>query len=68
MRVVMYHETQLASLTAIVRGVARNITMVTLEIVDCVKASLTDIAMSRLAMTREGTASRKTIAVPGTII
>jgi len=68
MRLVMYHETQLASLAAIVRGVARNITMVTLEIVDQVKASLTAIAMSRLAMIRGGTVSRKTIAVPDTTI
>ena len=68
MRVAMYHETQLVSLTAIVRGVTINMTMVTLKIVDFFKASFTVIAMSRLAMTGGGTSSRKTIAVPGATI
>ena len=64
----MISKAQLASLTAIVRGVAENKTMVALGFVGRELASLTAIVIHLLTVTREGTAGQKAIAVPGITI
>ena len=61
----MISEAQLASLTAIVRGVAENKTMVSLGFVGRELASLKTIVSHLLTVTRDGTAGQKAIAVPG---
>ena len=64
----MISEAQLAGLTAIVRGVSENKTMVPLGLVGRELASLTAIVSHLLTLTREGTAGQKAIAVPGLIM
>ena len=64
----MISEAQLASLTAIVRGVSENKTMVTLGFVGRELASLKAIVSHLLTLTREGTADQNAIAVPGVIM